>query len=85
MNRKRRFHISEVAEEVQDSSSRRPWHEPQYIKPIDDASTYACVSKFDFQITLENSFVLVFVLAPQPWNSDAGWRASSRTIILFVS
>ena len=38
--------------------------------------------KFDFQITLENSFVLVFVLAPQPRNSDAGWRASSRTIII---
>ena len=36
--------------------------------------------KFDFQITLENSFVLVFALAPQPLNSDAGWRASSRTI-----
>ena len=46
-----------------------------------------CMSlwKFDFQITLENSFVLFFVLSPQSPNSDTGRRASPRTIRLFVS
>ena len=40
--------------------------------------------KFDFQITLEDSFVLVFVLARQSSNSDAGRRARSRTIFSFL-
>ena len=69
MNLKRRFNISKVAEEVLHSSSRRPYHDPQYITSIQEWYINLCMSlcKFHFHIrpTLENSFVLVFVLVPQ--------------------
>ena len=54
MNQKRRFHISDVAEEVQHSSSRRPWHEPQFITSIQEWCINLCISLIRLQFRLSD-------------------------------
>ena len=73
MNQKRRFHTSEVAEEVQHSSrcslqamTRTAVHHIHSRMMHQRMHVSETLWKFDFQITLENSFILVFVLTPQP-------------------
>ena len=54
------------------------------LLPKNGTSICMSLCKFDFHITLENSFVVVFVLAPYSASRDDERMASSRTIRLFV-